>query len=237
MRTVLLLCAVSSLWTAALGETADEACDTLLASTLLSQDCVAVNDACPDTCLTMLETTLDATCAGKYFTHSDTVDGVSVDVAKPWDTDKSLFLIMFQMTKHIWGDDACNEVIHDYQLSEINDCQEAFTNAAVDVVMGYYCGEEKSTTTTCAPECQETINKLESVCNPSGGPLGTITVDNENDVSETVTYSSETMAGVALIGPASCTYESTAPSSGAASLRSPLALALTVFGAIFLVLA
>lgn len=237
MRAVLLLCAVSSLWAAALGETADAACDNQLSATLLSTDCDEVSGACPATCRTMLETTLDAACAGKYFTDTDEINGVDVDVAKPWDTEKAHFLISFQMMKHLSGNDACNEVIHDYQLSEINDCQEAYTNAALDIVLGYYCGATKSTADTCAPECQETINKVESMCNPAGGPLGNWTQDDENDVSETVTYSSETMKAFQLLGPASCTYESTAPSSGAASLHSPLALALTVFSASLLLLA
>ena len=55
------------------------------------------------------------------------------------------------MMKHLSGNDACNEVIHDYQLSEINDCHEAYTNAALDIVLGYYCGATKSTADTCAP--------------------------------------------------------------------------------------
>ena len=40
----------------------------------------------------------------------------------------------------------------------------------------------KSTDTICAPECQESIDKLESVCNPTGGPIGTYTTTADDDV-------------------------------------------------------
>ena len=70
------------------------------------------------------------------------------------------------------SDDACNEVIHYYQLKHINDCNEARSNATADVVLGYYCESPQSDANTCHVKCQETIDKLESVCNPAGGPLG-----------------------------------------------------------------
>ena len=78
-------------------ETADAAMrQPALRDVAFHPDCDEVSGACPATCRTMLETTLDAACAGKYFTDTDEINGVDVDVAKPWDTEKAHFLISFR---------------------------------------------------------------------------------------------------------------------------------------------
>ena len=131
---------------------------------------------------------------------------------------------VIRIQKNLFGDnDACCEVIHDYQLIHINDCNEAHDNIVWDVVFGYYCKSPKSTDTICAPECQESIDKLESVCNPAGGPIGTYTT-TADDSTTTIqaTYSWADMAAVGILGPDSCTY-TTSLSSSAGTLSSPIA--------------
>ena len=202
------------MWAAALGETADAACDNQSSATLLSTDLV--------TKLAARALLLAAQCS-KLLSMPPVRESISLTLtrstvwtsiaAKPWDTEKAHFLISFQMMKHLSGNDACNEAIHDYQLSEINDCHEAYTNAALDIVLGYYCGAG------CGVHCRYVRagvpgadhQHVNPMCNP-GVPCNW-TQDNENDVSETVTYSSETMKAFQLIGPAFLHLAARVPSS------------------------
>jgi hypothetical protein len=185
-------------------------CDAALNSTYNSvgTECTAVNGVCPSSCLAALEA-LDAYCAGKKFTHEETQNGVDLDLALDWDTDKARWLILYQTGINIGvvgTNDACNEVIHDYQLAHINDCNEAFHNAAVDVAHGYYCKEPMSSSTTCHENCQETINKLDSVCNPAGGGLGNYSTDLDG-VFTTTTYNIYVMSAIQSLGPDSCSIQ------------------------------
>jgi len=204
---------------------ADATCDAALDAhdSISSTDCVAVSGACPASCLASFEA-LETSCAGKKYSDTQTINGASVEVALDWNTDKGAYLQSYQSTKNLFGDnDACCEVIHDYQLIHINDCNEAHDNIVWDVVFGYYCKSPKSTDTICAPECQESIDKLESVCNPAGGPIGTYTT-TADDSTTTIqaTYSWADMAAVGILGPDSCTY-TTSLSSSAGTLSSPIA--------------
>jgi hypothetical protein len=62
---------------------------------------------------------------------------VSVEVALDWNTDKGAYLQSYQATKFVLlKDDECCEVIHDYQLTHINDCNEAHANVNWDVQKG-----------------------------------------------------------------------------------------------------
>jgi hypothetical protein len=164
------------------------------------------------------------TCAGKSYSDTQTIDGVSVEVALDWNTDKGAYLLRYQGTKFVsLNDDECCEVIHDYQLTHINDCNEAHANVINwDVLNGYYCNDPKSTDTTCAPECQESIDMLESVCNPAGGPIGNYTTVSDIGDATTIqkTYSWVDMAVAELLGPSSCNYTSSLSSAG--TLGSPV---------------
>ena len=202
---------------------ADATCDNALAvhKDTSRTDCVAVSGACPASCLASLEA-LETSCAGKKYSNTQLVDGVDVDVALDWNTDKATHLNNYQLTKNLFGDDdECCEVIHDYQLTHINDCDEAYNNINIDLMHGYYCNSPKSTDTICAPECQESIDKLESVCNPAGGTIGTYTTTADDDVTTTQeTYSWVNMAATSILGPDSCTYTTSLSSAG--TLRSPV---------------
>ena len=202
---------------------ADPTCDAALDAhnSIFSTDCVAVSGACPASCLASFEA-LETSCAGKKYSDTQEVDGVDVEVALDWNTDKATYLHSYQATKNLFGDDdECCEVIHDYQLTHINDCNEAYNNVNWDVFFGYYCNEPKSTDSVCAPECQESIDKLESVCNPAGGPIGTYTTTADDDVTTIQeTYSWANMAATGILGPDSCTYTTSLSSAG--TLRSPV---------------
>ena len=202
---------------------ADSTCDTTLTLFYVSGGtaCTASSGVCPSTCLAALEA-LDTDCAGKKYTLKETQNGKDVELALDWNTDKARYLILFQTAVNLGlsgSDDACNEVIHDYQLTHINDCNEAYNNVNWDVLFGYYCNEPKSTDSVCAPECQESIDKLESVCNPAGGPIGTYTSTADDDVTTIQeTYSWANMAATGILGPDSCTYTTSLSSAG--TLRS-----------------
>ena len=80
--------------------------------------------------------------------YDDTRDGEDVEVALDWNTDKAHWLSRYEAAKNqglAGNPDQCMEVIHDYQLEHINDCNEAYYNAAYDIVYGYYCKEPQST--------------------------------------------------------------------------------------------
>lgn len=222
--------------TAATGASAE--CDAALeAHNPLFPDgtCVAVDGTCPASCLASFEA-LESSCAGQKYTHVKQVDGKDTEVALDWNTDKAEYLFDYQMNKEIFGEDgACHEIIHDYQLKHINDCNEAHTNILHDITIGWYC-REKSTATTCAPECQESIDKLESVCNPAGGPIGKYTT-TADDLTTTIeqTYSSTDMAAIQFFGPDSCKY--TTSISGAASAGFSVALFVTFLAAPLFLLA
>jgi len=216
--------------TAAAATGADGPCDLTLSLHFLKAetDCKASSGVCPSSCLDALKA-LDTVCAGKKYSYTDTRNGEMVEVALDWDTDKARWLVLYQATINMgFGtNDACNEVIHDYQLEHINDCNEAYYNMAVDLMFGYYCTSPKSDASTCHENCQESIDKVEAVCNPEGGPLGTIYLDNDqgtmdtsDDVYTELTYGSGAMLDASTKGPSACTYKSTAPASSASSLRS-----------------
>ena len=196
-----------SIWTYPTKPTCDAALNSAYDS--VGTDCTAVNGVCPSSCLAALEA-LDAYCAGKTFTYNETQNGVDLEIALDWDTDRARWLILYQTGINIgvfFGtNDACNEVIHDYQLAHINDCNEAFHNAATDVAHGYYCKEPMSSHTTCHENCQETINKLDSVCNPVGGMLGNYSTDLEG-VFKTTTYNFYVMSAIQSLGPDSCSIQ------------------------------
>ena len=107
---------------------ADATCDAALDahnSPLSSTDCVAVSGACPASCLASFEA-LETSCVGKKYSNTQKVDGVDVEVALDWNTDKATYLNGYQGMKNLFGDDdECCEVIHDYQLTHINDYDEA----------------------------------------------------------------------------------------------------------------
>ena len=232
--------------TSAAATGADSTCDATLNSHLLSggTDCAASSGVCPSSCLAAL-TALDVDCAGKKYTYSETKNGKDVEAALDWNTDKARYLILYQVTANLGlsgsSDDACNEVIHDYQLTHINDCNEAFYNAAVDVLHGYYCESPQSDANTCHVNCQETIDKLESVCNPAGGPLGKFYTDDNKDTDTTAddvytehTYSSVWMGGVNTLGPKACSYKTTAPSASSASSLGSLSFVASLLAAMVL---
>ena len=132
---------------------ADSTCDTTLTLFYVSGGtaCTASSGVCPSTCLAALEA-LDTDCAGKKYTLKETQNGKDVELALDWNTDKARYLILFQTSVNLGNsgsDDACNEVIHDYQLKHINDCKEARDNAAIDVFRGYYCKSPQSDANTC----------------------------------------------------------------------------------------
>ena len=199
---------------------ADATCDAALDAhnSIFSTDCVAVSGTCPASCLASFEA-LESSCAGKKYSDTQTIDGVSVEVALDWNTDKGAYLQSYQGIKNLFGDDdECCEVIHDYQLTHINDCDEAYNNIIWDLMFGYYCDKPKSTDTICAPECQESIDKLESVCNPTGGPIGTLTTTADDDVTTIQeTYSWVHMAVADFFGPDSCTYKTSLSSANTAA--------------------
>jgi len=202
---------------------ADATCDAALVAhnSIFSTDCVAVGGVCPTSCLASFEA-LETSCKGKKYTDSQIVDGKDVEVALDWNTDKGAYLLNYQSIKNLFGvNDECCEVIHDYQLTHINDCNEAYKNVVWDVTFGYYCKEPKSTGSICAPECQQSIDKLESVCNPAGGPIGTYTSTADDDVTTNQEpYSWVDMEVVKILGPDSCTYKTSLSSAG--TLRSPV---------------
>lgn len=188
--------------------------------------CDAVDGKCPAGCLAAFEN-LENFCAGQKYSHKKDIDGKSVEVALDWDTDKASYLIEYQSKKNVLGrEDVCLEVIHDYQIKHINDCDEAHHNAALDVTLGYFCGV-KSSATTCAPECQESIDKMESVCNPKAGPTGQYLTTADDDVTTVnSTYSVADMAAFELLGPAGCKYVTSL--SGAASVSFSVTLFVTM---------
>lgn len=225
---------------------ADSTCDTTLTLFLLGSGgtaCTASSGVCPSTCLAALEA-LDTNCAGKKYTLTEPQNGKDVELALDWNTDKARYLILFQKAVNFGlsgSDDACNEVIHDYQLKHINDCQEARDNARADVVLGYYCKSPQSDANTCHVNCQEMIDKLESVCNPAGGPLGKYyqeedqnTATTADDVFTEKTYSSELMGALNILGPKACSYKSTAPSVSSANSFGSLSVVASLLAAMVL---
>ena len=133
---------------------ASSACDAALKAhnpTFPNDDCKAVGGQCPSTCLASFEA-LESSCAGQKYTHEKDIDGKNQEVALEWNKDKGYYLMDYQSNKDLFGTNGkCHEVIHDYQLKHIYDCDEAYSNVVWDVTFGYYCSE-KSTATTCAPE-------------------------------------------------------------------------------------
>ena len=225
---------------------ADSTCDTTLTLFLLGSGgtaCTASSGVCPSTCLAALEA-LDTNCAGKKYTLTEPQNGKDVELALDWNTDKARYLILFQKAVNFGlsgSDDACNEVIHDYQLKHINDCQEARDNARADVVLGYYCKSPQSDANTCHVNCQEMIDKLESVCNPAGGPLGKYyqeedqnTATTADDVFTEKTYSSELMGALNILCPKACSYKSTAPSVSSANSFGSLSVVASLLAAMVL---
>ena len=224
---------------------ADSTCDTTLTLFYVSGGtaCTASSGVCPSTCLAALEA-LDTDCAGKKYTLKETQNGKDVELALDWNTDKARYLILFQTSVNLGNsgsDDACNEVIHDYQLKHINDCKEARDNAAIDVFRGYYCKSPQSDANTCHVNCQEMIDKLESVCNPAGGPLGKYYQEEDQDTATTAddvftekTYSSEVMVALNTLGPKACSYKSTAPSVSSANSFGSLSVVASLLAAMVL---
>ena len=210
LQTTIVLALLADASAAAAG--ADSTCDASLAATLAAAatDCAAANGACPPSCLAALEA-LENDCAAKKFTYDDTRDGEDVEVALEWNTDKAHWLSVYEAAKNqgqAGNPDQCMEVIHDYQLEHINDCNEAHSNAAYDIVNGYYCKEPQSTSATCHKVCQETIDKLDSVCNPVQGPVGQFYLEDD-DAYTANTYEWATMIGMRILGPDSCSYDFT----------------------------
>ena len=224
---------------------ADSTCDTTLTLFYVSGGtaCTASSGVCPSTCLAALEA-LDTDCAGKKYTLKETQNGKDVELALDWNTDKARYLILFQKAVNFGlsgSDDACNEVIHYYQLKHINDCQEARDNARAEVVLGYYCKSPQSDANTCHVNCQEMIDKLESVCNPAGGPLGKYYQEEDQDTATTAddvftekTYSSEVMVALNTLGPKACSYKSTAPSVSSANSFGSLSVVASLLAAMVL---
>ena len=197
--------------------------------------CAAVGGTCPAGCLAAFKA-LDSSCAGKKYTHEKTIDGKDVEVALDWNTDKAAYLNLYQHRKDLLGKDgACHKVIHDYQLEHINDCDEAYQNAVWDVTHGWYC-KDKSSAITCAPECQQSIDKLESVCNPAGGPLGTYKITADDQITTIdKTYNWESMAAIYILGPDGCRY--TTSTSGATTAGFSVVLFVSMLAAPLLLLA
>ena len=85
---------------------ADPTCDAALDAhnSIFSTDCVAVSGACPASCLASFEA-LETSCAGKKYSDTQEVDGVDVEVALDWNTDKATYLHDYQITKNLFGDD------------------------------------------------------------------------------------------------------------------------------------
>ena len=246
LRTNVLLALLAGASAAASG--ADSTCDASLLATLgaAATDCAAANGACPASCLTALEA-LENDCAGKKFTFEDTRDGEDVELALDWDTDKAYWLSVYEVAKNEGTNfgvaDECMEVIHDYQLEHINDCHEAYVNAAYDLVHGHYCKDPQSTSTTCHELCQETIDKLESVCNPVQGPVGQFYTEDDGTYTAN-TYDYFDMFAMSSLGPDSCSYEFTThpsppsppppPSPPTLSSPPPTPSSASVLGSFFL---
>lgn len=234
---VLLVFTSPTVHAAAAGASA--ACDAALKAhnpPMPDKVCVAVGGVCPAGCLAAFEA-LEGACAGQKYTHEKEIDGKDVEVALDWNTDKGAYLNDYQVRKDLFGKDgACHKVIHDYQLKHINDCNEARSNVVWDITFGWFC-KEKSSATTCAPECQESINKLESVCNPAGGPIGKYTTTADDDITTIEkTYEWSDMAAAEILGPDSCKY-TTSLESGAASVGFSVALFVTMIAAPLLLVA
>ena len=231
-RAILFLALLVSARAAAPG--ADSRCDAYLTLHFIDAetDCAASSGVCPSSCLAAMEE-LETYCAGKKYTYDETRNGEDVELALDWNTDKARYLVLYQTAINLGlsgSDDACNEVIHDYQLEHINDCNEAYYNAAVDLGYGYYCESPRSDSSTCHVNCQESIDKLEAVCNPTEGPLGKFYLDEDQDTATEAddvfmeyTYSSNSMQGMSALGPDGCSYTTSAPSSvpPATAAKSP----------------
>lgn len=172
--------------------------------------CRAVDGVCPDDCLEHLEA-IDEFCTDKTFELSS-ISNNYITQTYEWNANKTQVLLELQRQKNWYGDNgACNKVIHDFQMKHITSCEGAIANAMTDVYYGYFC-DEMTSDTVCAPECQESIDKLESVCNPSTGTLQSHSYDYDYDYDNTKLYSEEDMMNLAMSGPKSCKYFTTAPS-------------------------
>ena len=83
---------------------ADATCDAALdAHNSFRTDCVAVSGACPASCLASFEA-LETSCVGKKYSNTQKVDGVDVEVALDWNTDKATYLQIYQHGKNLFGE-------------------------------------------------------------------------------------------------------------------------------------
>jgi hypothetical protein len=199
-----------------------------------SVDCTAVDGKCPATCEQLLTHT-SKFCDGKKFTHkSNRLLEPDLGVVD-FNAESVIWLIDWQYDRNGLKDDACNEVIHEFQINSIETCNEAFHNVEVDTLSGYYCSTPQSSSTVCHKYCQESITKFDEMCKGTDNKFKYTGLDGK---TVDTPYSAAEMSNqITLTDATACDFKYTGPTSGAASIApSSIALAASVMAAIALLL-
>jgi hypothetical protein len=199
-----------------------------------SVDCIAVDGKCPATCEQLLTQTSNF-CDGKKFTHK-AERSLEPDLGVvDYNAESVIWLIDWQYKRNGISDDACNEVIHQFQINSIETCNEAFHNVEVDTLHGYYCSNPQSSSTVCHKYCQESITKFDDMCKGTDNKFKYTGLDGK---TVDTPYSAIEMENQKILTDATaCAFKYTGPSSGAASIvPSFFALGASVIAAIALLL-